>query len=295
MTLGDALRLIRAELAVANIDCATIEAELLLCHALKISRLQTYSEPERLMAPREMGYLRHLAKRRVLSEPLAYILHRCEFCGIEFYVDRRVLVPRPETELLVEKAAECVRHHSSWSKQVTIADIGTGCGAIAVNLALAFPRARIYATDISASALQVARLNCRRHGVEGRVELFQGNLLTPLLARVDAIVANLPYVRNGELQALDSQILNFEPTLAIAGGDDGLDTLRLLLAQVPEKLSRGGCMVLEMGQGQNQALGAVIAAYSPEASVELIADLAGTNRVICVHTFDSSSQPTAAA
>jgi len=291
MTLGDALRLIRTELAVANIDCAAIEAELLLCHALKISRLQTYSEPERVMAPREMGYLRPLAKRRVLSEPLAYILHRCEFCGIEFYVDRRVLIPRPETEFLVEKAAECVRHHPSGSKQVTIADIGTGCGAIAVNLALAFPRARIYATDISVSALQVARLNCHRHGVEDRIELLQGNLLTPLLARVDAILANLPYVRNGELRALDPQILNFEPILAIAGGDDGLDTLSLLLAQVPQKLSPGGCMVLEIGQGQDQVLHAAIAAYSPQASVESIADLAGTNRVVCVHTSDGSSRP----
>lgn len=293
MTLGDALRLIRAELAVANIDCAATEAELLLCHALKISRLQAYSEPERFMAPRELGYLRHLAKRRVLSEPLAYILRRSEFCGIEFYVDRRVLIPRPETELLLEKAAECVRHHSSWSKQVTIADIGTGCGAIAINLALAFPQARIYATDISASALQVARLNCGRHGVEGRVELLQGNLLTPLIARVDAMVANLPYIRNGELRTLDPQILDFEPILAIAGGDDGLDTFSLLLAQVSEKLNPGGCLVLEMGQGQDQLLRAAIAAYSPQASVELITDLAGTNRVLCVHTFDSSSRPTA--
>lgn len=288
MTLGDALRLIRAELAVARIACPGIEAELLLCHALEISRLQAYSEPERPMTPRETAYLRHLARRRTLSEPLAYILHRCEFCGVEFYVDRRVLIPRPETEFVVEKAAECVRQHSSWSKQVTVADIGTGCGAIAVNLALALPSARIYATDISASALQVAQLNCRRHKVEDRVDLLQGSLLAPVLARVDCIAGNLPYVSDCELQALEPQILDFEPVLAIAGGGDGLDTLRLLLAQVPEKLNPGGCMILEMGQEQDKMLRAAIAAYLPQATVELIADLTGAARVICIRNSDGS-------
>lgn len=294
MTLGEALRLVRAELAVAGIDSAPTEAHLLLSHSLGIPRLRPYAEPERPVAPTEAKRLRNLVKRRVLREPLAYILHRCEFCGIELHIDRRVLIPRPETEYLVEKTAECVRQCSSWSTQVTIADIGTGCGAIAVNLALAFPRARILATDISVPALQLARLNCRCHGVESRVELLHGSLLTPLLHSVDAIVANLPYVTNKELQTLDSQILDFEPIVAIAGGDDGLDTLRLLLAQAPEKLSPGGCMVLEIGQGQDQALSDTVATFSPQASIEFTADLAGTKRVACVRTWQNGAQQTVA-
>ena len=294
MTLGEALRLIRAELAVAGIDSATTEAELLLCHGLGIPRLQLYAEPERPVATRDVKWFRTLAKRRVLREPLAYILHRCEFCGIEFHLDRRVLIPRPETEYLVEKTAQCVRQCSSWSTQVTVADIGTGCGAIAVNLALAFPQARILATDISVPALQVARLNCHRHGVESRVELLHGSLLTQLLNRVDVIVANLPYITNSELQALDPQIQDFEPIVAIAGGEDGLHTLRFLVAQAPEKLSPGGCMVLEIGQGQAEALSDTVAAWSAQASIEFTEDLAGTKRVACVRSLQNGPQHTVA-
>ncbi len=285
MTLGEALRLICAELAAGGIACAPTEAQLVLSHGLGIPTLRLYAEPEHRVAPREAKRLRNLVKRRVLHEPLAHILHRCEFCGLELHIDRRVLIPRPETEYLVEKTAECVRQCSSWSTQVTIADIGTGCGAIAVNLALAFPQARILATDISVPALQLARLNCRRHGVESRVQLLHGNLLTPLLNSVDAIVANLAYVTNRELQTLDPQIVDFEPIVAIAGGDDGLDILRLLLAQASEKLSPGGCMVLEIGQGQDRALSDTVAACTPQASIEFTADLAGTKRVACVRTW----------
>jgi release factor glutamine methyltransferase len=284
MTLGEASRLIHAELAAAGVASARTEAHLLLSHGLGISSLRLYAEPERRVAPREAKRLRNLVERRVLHEPLAYILHRCEFCGIELHIDRRVFIPRPETEYLVEKMVECVRQCSSWSTQVTIADIGTGCGAIAVNLALGLPQARILATDISVPALQLARLNCRRHGVESRVELLHGSLLTPLLNTVDAIVANLPYVTNRELRTLDPQIVDFEPIVAIAGGDDGLGDLRLLLAQASEKLRPGGCIVLEIGQGQDQALSDTVTARAPRASIEFTADLAGTKRVACLRT-----------
>lgn len=280
MTLGDALYLTRCELAAANLDCATTEAELLLCHVLGISKTQIYSEPERLLSTTEINHLQHLIQRRLLHEPIAYILRCCEFYGIEFYIDHRALIPRPETELLVEEAIDFARHHLSPGNKLTIADIGTGSGAIAISLALALPQVKIYATDISASALEVANINCRRYKVDSQVELLQGNLLEPLPEPVDTIVANLPYIRNCELQTLSPEITNFEPTLAIAGGKDGWDKIRLLLDQAPGKLRPEGCLLLEIGLRQDKAVSSMINSYFPQARVELIPDLSGINRVV---------------
>ncbi len=280
MTLGDALYLTRCELAAANLDCATTEAELLLCHVLGISKTQIYSEPEQLLSTTEINHLQHLIRRRLLHEPIAYILRCCEFYGIEFYIDHRALIPRPETELLVEEAIDFARHHLTPGNQLTIADIGTGSGAIAISLALALPQVKIYATDISASALEVANINCRRYKVDSQVELLQGNLLEPLPEPVDTIVANLPYIRNCELQTLSPEITNFEPTLAIAGGKDGWDKIRLLLDQAPGKLRPEGCLLLEIGLRQDKAVSSMINSYFPQARVELIPDLSGINRVV---------------
>ncbi|GAI10002.1 unnamed protein product, partial [marine sediment metagenome] len=164
--------------------------------------------------------------------------------------------------------------------QLTIADIGTGSGAIAISLALALPQVKIYATDISASALEVANINRRRYKVDSQVELLQGNLLEPLPEPVDTIVANLPYIRNCELRTLSPEIVNFEPMSAIAGGNAGWDKIRLLLAQVPGKLRPEGCLLLEIGQGQDKAVSSMAECDFPQAGVELVPDLSGTNRVV---------------
>ncbi len=280
MTLGDVLYQTRCELAKANIDCATTEAELLLCHTVGISRTQLYTEPERLLTNTEANRLRHLLQRRLLHEPIAYILRCCEFYGIEFYIDHRALIPRPETELLVEEAIDFARHYLARGKQLTIADIGTGSGAIAISLALALPQVKIYATDISASALEVAKINRQRHKVDNQVELLQGNLLDPLPELADMIVANLPYIRDCELQALAPEITHFEPSLAIAGGNNGWDKIRLLLDQVPGRLHPEGCLLLEIGQGQDKAVSSMVESYFPQADVELVPDLSGTSRVV---------------
>jgi release factor glutamine methyltransferase len=280
MTLGDVLYQIRCELAKAKIDRATAEAELLLCHTLGISRTQVYTEPERLLTNIEANRLRHVIQRRLLHEPTAYILRCCEFYGIEFYIDRRALIPRPETELLVEEGINFALHHLACGKRLTIADIGTGSGAIAVSLALALPKAKVYATDISASALEVASINRQRHKVDKQIELLQGNLLDPLPEPADMIVANLPYVRDSELQALAPEIIYFEPRLAIAGGNNGWDRIRLLLDQIPGRLHPEGCLLLEIGQGQDKTVSSMIDSHFPQAVVELVPDPSGTNRVV---------------
>ena len=282
MILREALQSVTQTLRRAGIADASVEAELLLGHVLGMSKTQLYTEPERNLASAETKHLWHIVQRRLDHEPAAYILGHCEFYGIDFCIDCHTFIPRPETELLVEKAVELAQRISHQGKRITIADVGTGCGAIAINLALALPQAKIYAADISASALQVAEMNCRRHAVSSQVELLQGNLLEPLSQPVDMIVANLPYIRSCEFKDLSPEVRNFEPTTALAGGEDGLGKIQQILEQMPGKLNYGGCFLLEIGQGQGRMVTSLIKSYFPQASMELISDLGGIERVVKV-------------
>lgn len=284
MILSEALQSVTQTLRRAKIADASAEAEVLLGHVLGMSKTGLYTEPERSLTSAEVESLRHLVRRRLDREPAAYILGHSEFYGIDFYIESHTLVPRPETELLVEKAVDLAQRISRRGEQVTIADIGTGCGAIAISLALALPQAKIYATDISPSALKVAGVNCRRHAVNGQVELLQGNLLEPLPRAVDLIVANLPYVKDCEVADLSPEIRKYEPTIAWAGGRDGLDKIREMLEQIRGKGSaRPGegpaYLLLEIGQGQGEMVISLVNDYFPQASIELIPDLGGIERV----------------
>jgi release factor glutamine methyltransferase len=280
--LREALQSATQTLSRAGIADASVEAELLLGHILGMSKTQLYTGPERVLTSVETEHLWNLVRRRLAHEPAAYILGHCEFYGIDFYIDSHTLIPRPETELLVEEAVELAERISQGGKQITIADIGTGCGAIAVSLALALPQAKIYATDISGSALRVAGINCQRSAVSSRVELLQGNLLEPLPRPVDMIVANLPYIRSCEFRDLSPEIRDYEPTMALAGGEDGLDIIQQMLEQVPGKLSHGACFLLEIGQGQGGMITSLIKRYFPQANIELVFDLGGIERIVKV-------------
>jgi release factor glutamine methyltransferase len=282
MILSEALQSAAQTLLRKGIDDASAEAELLLGHVLGMSKTQLYTEPEKLLTSTEISQLWSLIQRRLNHEPAAYILGHCEFYGIDLYIDCHTFIPRPETELLLEQAVELAHHISQSGKRITIADVGTGCGAIAISLALALPQAKIYATDISASALQVAEMNCRRHAVSSQVELLQGNLLEPLSQPVDMIVANLPYIKDCEFKDLSPEIINFEPTTALAGGEDGLDKIQQILGQMPGKLNDGGCFLLEIGKGQGREVASLIKSYFPQASIELISDLGDIERVVKV-------------
>jgi release factor glutamine methyltransferase len=280
--LREALQSAIQTLRRAGIADASVEAELLLGHALGMSKTQLYTEPEKSLTSAETKHLRSLVQRCLDHEPAAYILGHCEFYGIDFRIDSCTFIPRPETELLVEQAVEVAHRISHSGKQIAIADIGTGCGAIAISLALALPQAKIYATDISASALRVAEMNCRLHAVSSQVELLQGNLLEPLSQPVDMIVANLPYIKDCEFKDLSPEIRKFEPTKALAGGEDGLDKIQQILEQMPGKLSHGGSFLLEIGQGQGKVVTSLIKSYFPQASIKLISDLGGIERVVKV-------------
>jgi release factor glutamine methyltransferase len=280
--LREALQSATQTLRRAGIAESPVEAELLLGHVLGMSKTQLYTEPEKVLTSAETRHLRRLVQRCLDHEPTAYILGHCEFYGIDFRIDCHTFIPRPETELLVEQAVELVHCICQPGKRINIADVGTGCGAIAISLALALPQAKIYATDISALALQVAGMNCRRHAVSSQVELLQGNLLEPLSQPVDMIVANLPYIKDCEFKDLSPGIINFEPTTALAGGEDGLDKIQQILEQMPGKLNYGGCFLLEIGKGQGIEVTSLIKSYFPQASIELISDLGAIERVVKV-------------
>ena len=274
MTIREALARAKKAFASGKVEDARLESELLLRHALRIGQVQLYQEPDRRLAPREEAGFWRLVERRLGGEPTAYITGRREFYGLSFSVDSSVLVPRPESELLVDAALQIAR-----SRPVTrVAEIGTGCGAIAIILALSLPEARIYATDISAPALKVARLNCQNHGVADRICLLAGDMLDPLPVPVDLIVANLPYVPELEVSRLG--LADFEPLLALDGGRDGLEKIGRLCSGVGDRLRPGGFLLLEVGQGQGMAVTALLRRLFPSAGIEVIPDLAGIDRVV---------------
>ena len=276
MTIKKTLSRARDILVANNVEDAALETEVLLRHTLEVDRAKLLADLNNEVSPEQEKTFWSLVKRRLNSEPTAYITGHREFYGIDFYVNRHVLIPRPETELLVEKAI-CLaqnRHLSS------IADVGTGCGAIAISLALNLPKAKIYATDISASAIQVARINCQKHGVENRINLLHGDMLEPLPESVDLIIANLPYVREIDLSPLGQA--NYEPLIALNGGPDGLEKMRQLCWQLDSKLRPGGCLLMEIGQGQKNAVTHVLHNLFPSAKMEIVPDLCGIDRMVSV-------------
>ncbi|MFC1859960.1 peptide chain release factor N(5)-glutamine methyltransferase [Chloroflexota bacterium] len=274
MTLKQTFSRARKVLNTSNIEEATLESELLLRHTLNINRVQLYQDPDYELSSEEEEAFWHLVGRRLNGEPTAYLIGHREFYGLDFYVDPSVLIPRSESELLVEKALKLAKNGTVYS----IAEVGTGCGAIAISLALDLPRARVYATDISSAALRVARFNCQRHGVADRIYLLEGGMLNPLSEPVDLIVANLPYVREAEIPRVNTY--NFEPSLALNGGRDGLEKIRRLCTQVNGKLNPGGCLLLEIGQGQRRAVATFLRRLFPTAKIEVTSDLGGIDRVV---------------
>ena len=230
--------------------------------------------------------------RRKQGEPVAYIIGKKGFMGLEFAVDSRVLVPRPETELLVEKALELLEGAGtsvlpkatllSDEPHPLIADVGTGSGAIAVSLAKNLPRATVYATDISAAAMAVARENSVAYGVAGQVVFLQGHYLQALLEPVHVVVCNPPYIPQDELPELERDVRDYEPAVALSGGADGLDAYRALFPELATYLLPGGHALFEIGFDMAECLTALAAQHLPDARAEVYQDLAGFDRILCI-------------
>jgi release factor glutamine methyltransferase len=274
VNLKQALDYARAVLRDKDIEDAALEGEILLRHILGIERAHLFSHLDDELTSRQGAALKRALVRRRKGEPTAYITGHREFYGLDFIVNHNVLIPRPESELLIAKAIDIIKSH----KIKQIADIGTGSGAIAISVAVGVPEVMIYATDISKRALAVASKNCRRHGVADRIIPLQGDMLGPLPGPVDLIIANLPYVKASDLPA--GGPLSFEPSLALDGGADGLDWISILCRQVGSRLKQKGYLLLEIGQGQAERVSELLRKEFPAAVIEIDRDLAGIERIV---------------
>ncbi len=280
-TVVAALR--RATHVLSDSGCAEprLDAELLLAHALQCARRHLYAHGDTRLTPAQQTAFDVLMQRRAAREPLAYITGHREFYGRNYYVDRRVLIPRPETEHLVELALAYLR--SLPADPCYVADVGTGSGIIAITIALEWPQAIVYGLDLSTEALAVAAINSTRLGAEERVIWRGGDLLAPLERRVHCIVANLPYVAADEWDELSPEIRHYEPAMALAGGPDGMDLIRRLLSQAGDYLLPGGAILLEIGARQGPAARRLAEDAFPRANVRLHPDFSGLDRVLAVH------------
>jgi len=275
MMLSDHLRDAVARIRAGGVDHARLTAEVLLVHVLGLSRAQMLARLERDLGEAERARFEALVGRAAAGEPLAYLTGQREFFGLDFEVTPDVLVPRPETELLVERALAMLGAGS-----VHVVDVGTGSGIIAVTVAARRPLAHVTALDVSPAALTVARRNAERLGVAERVRFRQQDLLDPAPEAADLICANLPYIPAADLATLD--VSRHEPRLALDGGPDGLDLIRRLVAQAVTVLAAQGGVLLEIEARQGPAVETLCASAFPGASIEIVRDLAGLDRVVQV-------------
>jgi len=276
LTIRSVLQQMRSKFKECGIGAAALEAEVLLAFVTGLDRAGVYREWDRDLSKAEEDRLAALTGRRLLGEPVAYLTGSKEFMSLEFDVSPSVLIPRPETELLVETALNLL------PPSPTVIDVGAGSGVIAISLVLFAPGAKAYATDCSQEALDVAKGNALRHGVSDRVRFCRGDLLEPLYSLVpaggsDLIAANMPYIEQDELQRLPGEVKH-EPLLALDGGAGGLEHYRRLVPQAGYFLKRGGCLLMEIGALQGEEAAGLL--ESPQWETVVIKDLAGLDRLV---------------
>jgi release factor glutamine methyltransferase len=283
MNVREALREGTRLLWEAGSDEAELEAHLLLRHVLGVDRAHLYQSLNEALGLRAQNAYRRAIERRLAGEPAPYITRRKEFFGRQFEVSPAAIIPRPETETLIELAVDFARKRFS-DRPIAAVDVGVGCGAIAVTLALELSQARLTAVDISKRALALARRNAQRHGVAGRITFLHGDLLSPVTAPADIIVANLPYVTTPDWETLPPEIREHEPRRGLDGGLDGLRLIRRLLRQAPARIKPGGALFLEIGDEQGEAARRHARAAFPGGRVDVCRDLAGFDRVVAILT-----------
>jgi len=265
----------------ANIsETAALDAQVVMAHVIDRPRAWVVAHPEARLEPPLTTCLAQAVSRLAAGEPLPYVIGSWEFYGLDFEVSPAVLIPRPETELLVETALDWLHHHPTARRT---ADVGTGSGCIAVALAATLPGLAVYACDLSISALQVARHNAFRHAVSGAIHFFQADLLTSLQTSFDLICANLPYIPHEIVTSLP--VAAYEPRLALDGGPDGLALIRRLVNDTPRLLSRGGLCLLEIEANQGPAATALAQSVFPGSKIRLLQDLNGRDRLLSFETI----------
>jgi release factor glutamine methyltransferase len=288
--VGLAMLAASSRLKEAGAESPQLDSAVLMAHVLGVSKTWLYAHPSRSLTDEEITKFEGLVRRRMAHEPVAYLVGYRSFFGLDITVDSRVLIPRPETEQLVERVLAHARRLVDDGQQPRIVDVGTGSGAIAVATAVNLPTSIVYAIDISDDALAVAAQNVWRYGLGDQVQILPGFLLEPLPEPVHIIVANLPYIAVPELAELPCEIANFEPVLALNGGPDGLAVIRDLLAmlvdpaQRRQKLLPGGRVYLEIGYDQGPRALGWAQGMLPDCQVEVLRDYADRDRILIVRT-----------
>jgi release factor glutamine methyltransferase len=282
VTLIEAITRASVKLVAAGISNARLDAEVLLSHIFMRDRAWLITHRDEALDEAKRTLFEAAVNRRARREPLQYITGEQEFWGLDFSVTPDVLIPRPETELVVESALKIIQ---AAGRPVTIIDLCAGSGCIAVSLAKESGAARIFATDTSARALAVARGNARKHDVSDRIRFLEGDLFGPLAeldlhGMVDLIVSNPPYVRSGDLPALQPEVRDFEPELALIAGPEGTEIQQRIIDTAPEFLKKDGSLIMEMGQGQSDSLIRIMNDTGRYEIPEIMKDLAGIERVI---------------
>ena len=262
---------------------AQLEAEVLIRHVLRIDRATFFRDLEQPVTDCDRERLDELVNRRLNREPLNYITGLREFYGLDFEVSDSVLIPSQETDLLVDTVIFLARSRPKC--EMKICDIGTGSGAIAVSVAVNLPSAEVMAIDISQRALDIADANRRMHGVYNRVSLRRGNLLEPVDWKPEIIVSNPPYIRRSDLSFLQPEI-QYEPSVALDGGPDGLEVIRGLLRQSSDKVSSTGAILFEIDSSQKDSARMLSREYFPNSEISILDDLSGNSRAILIEKFN---------
>jgi len=265
-----------------KIDSPRLTAELILSFVLDLERIQLYMHFDKEVDKPQLDKLRNLVKRCVQNEPVQYLTGRCEFYSLSLKVAPACLIPRPETELLVERAIEFLRTRTGTQY---VCDLCTGCGCIAVTIAKNFPDAKVIATDICDKALSVAAENIAKYNLHQRIELLHGDLFEPIISRLDVkefdlIVCNPPYVSRAEYENLDAKVKNYEPKLALDGGPDGLDIYRRIAEQVSSHLKKDGVLLLEIGYLQGQAVQKLLEETKIFNPIKIEKDFSNNDRIV---------------
>jgi release factor glutamine methyltransferase len=272
-----------------GVDAPRLSAELLLSHVLELKRIELYTQFDKPVAKQHLDRLHHLVKRAAQYEPVAYLVGRTEFYSLQLEVDPHCLIPRPETELLVQKAVEWLRTRDGVQY---VCDLCTGCGCIAVAIARNVPNARVTATDISDAALTIAARNVEKHQLTDRVELLHGDLFEPLVPHLDVtqwdlIVCNPPYVSTVEYETLDKNVKDYEPPLALVAGADGLDIYRRIGADVDRYLKPGGTLLLEIGYAQGPAVREMLETKDLFAEITVEKDAGNNDRIVTARRMEN--------
>ncbi|KUK56475.1 MAG: Methylase of polypeptide chain release factor [Atribacteria bacterium 34_128] len=287
-TVGQALKNINKIFKNKGIINSEREAEILLSYFLKMNRSKIYLNGDRELKNKEKLQLEDMIKRRIKKIPLQYITKHQEFMGMDFLVEKGVLIPRPETEILVEEAIKKLKNYK-YSDNLEVADLGTGTGVIAISIAKFIEDVIIYATDISKNSLQIALKNAQKHDCKDKIIFLQGDLFEPFIGRIeknnlDGIISNPPYINSYDFKSLSPEVKNNEPRIALFGGIDGLGYYRKIIKKSPQYLKKNGFLALEVGLNQSKMVEELILKDNNfDEDIEIIKDYLGIERVVIAY------------